>query len=82
MKENFNKEIAKQGIKNILSQNKNILDIISEEKNSQIVDFDEHLKEVQKRVYSALHQDFQYSDVTNNSDTPLLMDEERESLGR
>ena len=48
MKVNSNKEIAKKGIENILSQNKNILDIITEEKKSQIVDFDEHIKEVQK----------------------------------
>ena len=71
MKDSSNEKIAKQGMENILSQNKNILDVITEEKGSQIVDFDKHIKEVQKRVFGALRQDFQYSDVTNDSDNYL-----------
>ena len=71
MKDSSSEKIAKQGIENILSQNKNILDVITEEKGSQIVDFDEHVKEVQKRVFGALRQDFQYTDVTNDSDNYL-----------
>ena len=71
MEDNSGKEIARQGMENILSQNKNISDIITEGKGFQIVDFDEHIKEVQKRVFGALRQDFQYSDVTDGSDNYL-----------
>ena len=71
MKDNSNKQTSNQSVENILSQNKNILDIISKKRESPIENFDAHIVEVQKRVFGALSQDFQYSDVINDSDNFL-----------
>ena len=62
------KQIAQEGLANILSSNPNIADLLVGEKNSQIANPEKLVEEVQKRVWSALKNDFQYSSVTKESD--------------
>ncbi|NIP62815.1 MAG: adenylate/guanylate cyclase domain-containing protein [Nitrosopumilaceae archaeon] len=61
-------QIAKQGLENILSENPNIIDVLLGRENLQIVNSDKLVEEVQKRIWGALKNDFQYSNVTKTSD--------------
>lgn len=63
------KDIAKQGLDNLLSsESQNITDVLHGRKNIQVVSSDALVEDVQKRVYKALKQDHQYSDVAKDSD--------------
>jgi len=61
--------MAKKGLNNLLSnKNQNIVDVMLGQKNVQMISSDVLVEEVQKRVWSALKQDQQYSDVITDSD--------------
>ena len=63
------KDIARNGLDNLLSsKNQNITDVIRGQKNVHASSSDALVEEVQKRVWSALKHDQQYSDVTTDSD--------------
>lgn len=69
---NFNnstKDIAKKGLDYLLSdESQNIVDVLMGRKNVQVVSFNVLVKEVQTRVWKALTQGHQYSDVAKDSD--------------
>ena len=61
--------MAKKGLDNLLSgKNQNIVDVMLGRKNVQVVSSEVLVEEVQKRVWNALKQDQQYSDVITDSD--------------
>ena len=67
--DNSTKDMAKKGLDNLLSsKNQNIVDVMLGRNNMQMVSSDVLIEEVQKRVWSALKQDQQYSDVITDSD--------------
>jgi len=62
------KDMAKKGLDNLLSKNQNIVDVLLGRENVQVVSSDILEEEIQKRVWNALKQDQQYSDVITDSD--------------
>jgi len=61
--------MAKKGLDNLLSnKNQNIVDVMLGRENGQVVSSEVLVEEVQKRVWNALKQDQQYSDVITDSD--------------
>ena len=60
--------IAKKGVENILSDNPNIVDVLLGRKNLRLVNSDKLVQDVQKRVWGALKNDFQYTNVTKDSE--------------
>jgi len=61
--------MAKKGLDNLLSnKSQNIVDVMLGRGNTQEVSSDMLVEEVQKRVWNALKQDQQYSDVITDSD--------------
>ena len=63
------KDITKKGLDYLLSnKSQNIVDVLMEQKNMKIVSSDVLVEDVQKRVYLALKQKQQYSDVAKDSD--------------
>lgn len=68
MTEKSIEQIAEQGLENILSENPNIVDVLLGRKNLELVNSDELVEEVQKRVWGTLKKDFQYTSVTKDSE--------------
>ncbi|MDX1595541.1 MAG: adenylate/guanylate cyclase domain-containing protein [Nitrosopumilaceae archaeon] len=60
--------LAQKGVENILSNSPNIVDILLGRKNLRLVNSDKLVEEVQKRVWGALKNDFQYTNVTKDSE--------------
>ncbi len=60
--------IAKKGVENILSEEPNVVDVLLGRENLELVNQSELVEEVQKRVWGALKQDFQYTNVTKDSE--------------
>ena len=68
LSENFGNQTTNKGLENILSKNPNIVDMLMGRENVQVVSTDVLVEEVQKRVWGALKNDFQYTNVTKESD--------------
>ena len=62
------KKAVQKGLNNILSKNQNIVDLLMGRENVQVVDTEELIQQVQTRVWGALKKDFQYSNVTKDSE--------------
>jgi len=59
---------AKKSVENILSENENIVDVLLGRENLELVNQSQLVEEVQKRVWGALKHDFQYTNVTKDSE--------------
>jgi len=59
---------AKKGVENILSKEPNLVDVLLGRDNLELVNQTELVEEVQKRVWGALKHDFQYTNVTKDSE--------------
>ena len=68
MNEKAGEIIAKKGVENILSENENIVDVLLGKDNLELVNQSKLVEEVQKRVWGALKHDFQYTNVTKDSE--------------
>ena len=68
MNEEAGEIVAKKGVENILSEEPNLIDVLLGSKNLELVNQSQLVQEVQKRVWGALKQNFQYSNVTKDSE--------------
>ena len=59
---------ANKGVENILSEEPNIVDVLLGRENLELVNQSELVEEVQKRVWGSLKHDFQYTNVTKDSE--------------
>ncbi len=60
--------VAKKGVENILSDNANIVDVLLGTENMELVNQSQLVQDVQKRVWGSLKHDFQYTNVTKDSE--------------